>query len=223
MIGGFAILLAFQLAGEAFKTSLCLPVPGPVIGMALLLVGLGVAALAGITTPETIEKTDVGRLAGGLLGMLGVLFVPAGVGVIQQLDLLNAYGLALIAALVGSTVLTLIATVWAFVAADLPRTESVPPPRTTGVPVPRMLDVTRPVPVASNFSRSVPPVVTVVAPVYVLGSVSVRVPPVTVTVPEIVPDPPIVPPLTATGPVPVPEPAVLLTSSVPAVTVVPPV
>jgi len=42
------------------------------------------------------------------------LFVPAGVGVVQQLPVVGAYGVALAAALVGSTVLTLIVTVYVF-------------------------------------------------------------------------------------------------------------
>jgi holin-like protein len=40
MIAALATLLAFQLAGEALRAALHLPVPGPVIGMALLLVWL---------------------------------------------------------------------------------------------------------------------------------------------------------------------------------------
>ena len=47
--------------------------------------------------------------------MLGILFVPAGVGVIQNLGLLREYGAALAAALVVSTFLTLTVTVWVFV------------------------------------------------------------------------------------------------------------
>jgi holin-like protein len=45
---------------------------------------------------------------------LPLLFVPAGVGVVQYLGLLRERGLALAAALVVSTVLTLVATVGIF-------------------------------------------------------------------------------------------------------------
>jgi len=41
--------------------------------------------------------------------------VPAGVGAIQELGLLSKYGAALAAALLVSTVLTLVVTVWVFV------------------------------------------------------------------------------------------------------------
>lgn len=49
-------------------------------------------------------------------GIPYILFVPAGVGVIQQFGLLGRYGLALAAALVGSTVLAMVVTVLTFVA-----------------------------------------------------------------------------------------------------------
>ena len=40
MIPSLALLLAFQLAGEVLRPALGLPVPGPVIGMVLLLLML---------------------------------------------------------------------------------------------------------------------------------------------------------------------------------------
>ena len=50
---------------------------------------------------EALANSDVGRASTGLLGSLSLLFVPAGVGVVQYLGLLGEYGLALAAALVG--------------------------------------------------------------------------------------------------------------------------
>ena len=64
---------------------------------------------------STIDGTSLGKVANGLLAVLGILFVPAGVGVIQNLGLLGEYGAALAAALVVSTLLTLTVTVWVFV------------------------------------------------------------------------------------------------------------
>ncbi|MBL8489801.1 MAG: CidA/LrgA family protein [Rhodocyclaceae bacterium] len=40
MIAAITLLLLFQLAGEAIALYLALPVPGPVIGMALLFLAL---------------------------------------------------------------------------------------------------------------------------------------------------------------------------------------
>ncbi|MCO5088818.1 MAG: CidA/LrgA family protein [Methylobacteriaceae bacterium] len=114
MIRALALLLACQLAGEIFARALGLPIPGPVIGLALLAIGVLIHARVTGADPSKIESTELGRTAGALLGSLGLLFVPAGVGVVQQLPVVGAYGLALAAALIGSTVLTLIVTVYVF-------------------------------------------------------------------------------------------------------------
>jgi len=114
MIRALALLLACQLAGEILARALGLPVPGPVIGLALLAAGILVHARATGADASNIETTELGRTATVLLGSLGLLFVPAGVGVVQQLPVVGAYGLALAAALIGSTVLTLIVTVYVF-------------------------------------------------------------------------------------------------------------
>jgi holin-like protein len=114
MIRAIALLLACQLAGEVFSRSLGLPVPGPVIGLALLVIGAMIRArITGIEASE-IEGTDLGKAASALLNSLGLLFVPAGVGIVQQLPLIAGYGLQIVAALLISTVLTLIVTVYVF-------------------------------------------------------------------------------------------------------------
>ena len=114
MLRALAVLLLCQLAGEAAAHGLGLPVPGPVVGLVLLAVGLGIAARLGSLSAEAIETSEIGRLASVLVGSLGILFVPAGVGVVQHLELLGEHGPALVVALIGSTVLTLIVTVWVF-------------------------------------------------------------------------------------------------------------
>ncbi len=114
MIRALALLLACQLSGEIFARALGLPIPGPVIGLALLVIGVLAHARATGADPSQIEGTELGRTAGALLGSLGLLFVPAGVGVVQQLPVVGAYGVGLAAALIGSTVLTLIVTVYVF-------------------------------------------------------------------------------------------------------------
>jgi holin-like protein len=62
-----------------------------------------------------IEQTRLGVTAQALLGSLGLLFVPAGVGIVQQLPLIGSYALAIFAALLVSTVLTLLVTVYVFI------------------------------------------------------------------------------------------------------------
>ncbi|MDE2362351.1 MAG: CidA/LrgA family protein [Hyphomicrobiales bacterium] len=114
MIRALALLLSCQLLGEIISRALALPVPGPVIGLALLAAGAILHARMTGADASAIESTDLGKAASALLGSLGLLFVPAGVGIVQQMPVVGAYGLALFAALVVSTVVTLIVTVYVF-------------------------------------------------------------------------------------------------------------
>jgi holin-like protein len=114
MIRGFFILLTFQLVGEVAARGLGLPAPGPVIGLALLVVALGIYQRWRPLDEEALAESDLGKAARGLLAALPLLFVPAGVGVVQYMGLLREQGLALAVALVVSTVATLLATVGAF-------------------------------------------------------------------------------------------------------------
>ena len=115
MIRALALLLTCQLAGEILTRALDLAVPGPVIGLALLAVLAVVHARIAGAEISAIEKTDLGVTASALLGSLGLLFVPAGVGIVQQLPLIGTYALPIFVALLVSTVLTLIVTVYVFI------------------------------------------------------------------------------------------------------------
>ena len=115
MLRAFAILLACQLAGEGITRALALPLPGPVLGLIILVILLFAVERRHLVDSTTVDETSLGKVANGLLAVLGILFVPAGVGVIQDLGLLREYGAALAAALVVSTFLTLTVTVWVFV------------------------------------------------------------------------------------------------------------
>ena len=115
MLRAFAILLSCQLAGETIARALVLPLPGPVIGLIILVILLFAVERSHLVDTSSVDGTSLGKVSNGLLAVLGVLFVPAGVGVTQNLDLLSEYGAALAAALVVSTVLTLTVAVWVFV------------------------------------------------------------------------------------------------------------
>jgi holin-like protein len=115
MIRALALLLVCQLAGEIFTRALGVPIPGPVIGLALLAIGAIVHARVTGAEASSIENTDLGATASALIGSLGLLFVPAGVGIVQQLPLIGPYALAIFVALLVSTVLTLIVTVYVFI------------------------------------------------------------------------------------------------------------
>lgn len=115
MLRSFCLLLVCQLLGEILVRSTGLPMPGPLGGLVLLLAVLAAARRLGWIPPDGIDTTPLGRTAAALIGILGLLFVPAGVGVIQNVQLLAANGLALALALVVSTVLTLLVTVLVFI------------------------------------------------------------------------------------------------------------
>ena len=106
MIQSLLVLLACQLAGEAAARLLGLVMPGPVIGM-LLMLGL-LAALPGFAA--LVRPT-----AEGILANLALLFVPAGVGGVGHISTLGTQAAALLVALVVSTVLAIAAGAAAFV------------------------------------------------------------------------------------------------------------
>lgn len=114
MVHGFVVLLSCQLVGEIASRGLGLPVPGPVLGLAVLFLGLRLRAR--LRPVEAEVPAGLGRVSDGLLQNLALLFVPAGAGVVQHLGPLREHGAALAVALVGSTALTLAVTAFAFVA-----------------------------------------------------------------------------------------------------------
>ncbi|HCY63023.1 MAG TPA: CidA/LrgA family protein [Oxalobacteraceae bacterium] len=101
MINTFVILLLFQLAGEVIAHGFGMPIPGPVIGMLLLLIYL-------LLNRDAVEK--LAPTANGLLRHLSILFVPAGVGVMLHGQRIVTEALPIIVALLISTVLGMIVT-----------------------------------------------------------------------------------------------------------------
>lgn len=111
MIAALTALLAFQLAGELIVRLTGVPVPGPVLGMVMLVVFF---VLRG-EVPDSLRK-----VASVILQHLSLLFVPAGVGLMLHAARIEAEWLAIGAALVGSTVLSLVVTVLVFRAVARP-------------------------------------------------------------------------------------------------------
>jgi holin-like protein len=107
VIAAFSLFVLCQLIGEFLARLAALPVPGPVIGLVLLLCYL---AWRG-QVPDAVQQTSR-----GLLTHLSLLFIPAGTGVMLHIQRLKSEWLPILAALVVGTVLTLIVTVLVFVA-----------------------------------------------------------------------------------------------------------
>lgn len=106
MLGYVTLIFCCQLVGELFVTALGIPVPGPVVGMALLFAGLLVRG----AIPD-----DLGATADTLITNLSLLFVPAGVGVMLHVRLIGRDWLPISVALVVSTALTVAVTAWLMV------------------------------------------------------------------------------------------------------------
>ena len=100
-LGSILLLLAFQLAGEFLHRIMHVPLSGPLLGMALLLLAL---VLRGGPSPNLQATTRP------LLASLALLFVPAGVGVVGHLDLLAQHWLPILAATLGGAAASLLAT-----------------------------------------------------------------------------------------------------------------
>ncbi|MCB1900402.1 CidA/LrgA family protein [Cognatazoarcus halotolerans] len=103
MLPALTLLLVFQLIGEAARLALGLPVPGPVIGLALLL---GWLILRGG------PSADLRGTTGGLLQHLSLLFVPAGTGVMLHVGRIGQEWLPIVVSLVVSTVIGLAVGGW---------------------------------------------------------------------------------------------------------------
>lgn len=115
MVRALGLLLLCQLGGEfivsAFRIGAGGPsFPGPVVGMALLFLILGISGRME-SGPKLAGLETTGR---AILGNLSLLFVPAAVGIVQYGDVLAESGVALIVALVVSTLATLVVTVLTF-------------------------------------------------------------------------------------------------------------
>ncbi|WP_426437342.1 CidA/LrgA family protein [Bradyrhizobium genosp. P] len=117
MIASLSLILLCQLIGEVAVRALAVPVPGPVVGLVLLLGLLLVRDRVPALARGPLGNDGVESASRGLLANLSLLFVPAGVGVVQKLDLLAAHGVAILVVLAVSVVVTLLATVATFVAA----------------------------------------------------------------------------------------------------------
>ncbi len=105
MIAAFALLFVCQLIGEIAVRASGAPIPGPVLGMLVLLA---------LVWRRGAISEDLDRVCGTLLRHLSLMFVPAGAGVMLHAARLNDEALAIVVTLVGSTVATLLVTVAVF-------------------------------------------------------------------------------------------------------------
>ena len=98
MIWSFCVLLLCQALGEVLHSVTGVPVPGTVIGIGLLLLGLGMWRRG---SPRSLPAGDA------LLPYLGLFFVPPGVSALLRLTHLTHALLPVAAAILISSVVTL--------------------------------------------------------------------------------------------------------------------
>jgi putative effector of murein hydrolase LrgA (UPF0299 family) len=118
MIASLSLILLCQLAGEVVVRGLGIPMPGPVVGLVLLLGLLLARDRLAVLARGPLRQDGIETVAKNMLAHLSLLFVPAGVGVVQKLDLVAEHGLAITAVLAISVVVTLLVTVATFLIAS---------------------------------------------------------------------------------------------------------
>lgn len=111
VIKGVVVLLLFQLLGESVVFTTHFPVPGPVLGLGLLF---GAMYACNATGFKVFVETEAA--ADGFLANLGLLFVPAGVGIVALWNQLHSQAVILLTILVASVIITMAVTVWTFIA-----------------------------------------------------------------------------------------------------------
>ena len=101
MLKSLTILLAFQALGELLSFALFPSIPGPVLGLIALLAFFFIKG----GVPADIQST-----ANVFTANLGLLFVPAAVGVVVFWPVLAEFGVVILLTLLVSVALTLIST-----------------------------------------------------------------------------------------------------------------
>ena len=101
MLFGLVILLACWLCGETLVSLFGLPLPGNVAGMLILLV---------VSLARRGVEARTAQAGAGLLTYMSLLFVPAGVGLIEHSALLAREGVAMFVVLALSAAITMVAT-----------------------------------------------------------------------------------------------------------------
>jgi putative effector of murein hydrolase LrgA (UPF0299 family) len=114
MLLSLGLILLCQLIGEAIARGTGVAVPGPVIGLVLCVLLLLTRDRIGRWAPAELRDGTFEQTGRGILSHLSLLFIPAGVGVVQRLDVLAGNALPIAAAVLVSTVLALAVTAWVF-------------------------------------------------------------------------------------------------------------
>ncbi len=98
-IRSFAIVMVCFFLGQAIQHFSRLPVPGSIIGLFILFIGL----VTGVCRAEWVEST-----CNLLIKHMALLFVPVGVGLMNYLGIIENNAAIIFASTLGSTTIVLI-------------------------------------------------------------------------------------------------------------------
>ena len=94
----FMIILAISFVGEILNYFIDLPIPGSIYGMVILFILLEL----GIIKVEQVREVSV-----FLIAVMPIMFIPAGVGLMEKWGLISVIWLPLIGTIVISTVIVM--------------------------------------------------------------------------------------------------------------------
>ena len=106
MLRAIFVIFFFQLLGETLKKFFEMRIPGPVIGLILLLITL-IFLKRFKTTIVNKLRNDVLNTSNYILSYLSLLFVPVGVGVVMHLSYLENNLFKVLVIVFISTILTI--------------------------------------------------------------------------------------------------------------------
>lgn len=109
MLTAIFTILVLQLIGEVLQKYFDLAIPGPVIGLMLMLLTLMMMNSKKLNILASL-RTEIINTSEKLLGYLSLLFVPIGVGVVMHLQLLEMQLLRILVVIILGTLSTMIFT-----------------------------------------------------------------------------------------------------------------
>ena len=106
MLKSIFIIFLFQLIGESVQKYFELTIPGPVIGLILLLISF-ILLKNSKNTFVNKAKNEIISTATYIANYLSLLFVPIGVGVVMHLSYLEKNYIEVLGVIFFSTILTI--------------------------------------------------------------------------------------------------------------------
>src|SRR6056300_1327905 len=105
MLKNIFIIFLYQLVGESIQKYFLLNIPGPVIGLILLLITF---IFLGKKSKDIVRlKKEISETANQIINYLSLLFVPIGVGVVMHISYLEKNLINVLIVIIIGTVLTI--------------------------------------------------------------------------------------------------------------------